>query len=367
MPFDFAEVGKRLETTIPVPELSIASIRNRAQTESAQHRARVLITSVIAALAILGSGTVLAAINYGGVRLWLSGNNAAVVIHSFTNIQDPTAGDLRRISANATFPVVFPASIPKGMHLRMLLVSPANHPNFIYLQYRNGRSGSAWGFPLFDSSHVNAGEVPPMPNGEKPISGPVTQWTIGRETIVTTEPGIVSHLAEIKDAMSRLTPAQSLAQTLPTLYRITVLGGLDSVADAAEKIAPAQGHSVLVDRGNLAQVATLAREHKPLLSIRTVTVDNLPTVAGKPDFAHQSSHFTKEIALSADGVYALAAVLSSKACGSGARMGGSFTCEMLINERPGRAYWIWVLPVNASKSPIKYVVDPATFRIRSRE
>lgn len=363
MPSDFAKVGKQLETTIPVPELPIASVRNRARTESAQYRARVLIMSVLAAIAILGSGTVLASIDYGGVRLWLSGNRAALVMRSFTSIHSPTADDLRRIAANATFPVVFPAGIPKGMHLDMLFISPAAHPNFMLLQYRNGRTGSTWGLLLFDSATVTTGEMPTLPNGEKPLSGPVSQWTVGRETIVTSDPFVRSHLVEIKDATSRLTPAQSLAQTLPTLYRITVLGGLDSLADAAEEIAPAQGRSVLVDRGNLAQIATLAREHKALFSIRTVTVDNLPTVGGKPDFAHQKSHVSKELALSADGVRALATVLSSNPCANAGRMGSGYTCEMLINELRGRAYWIWTLPLNSSTPPTKYIVDPTTFRM----
>ncbi len=362
MPSDFAEVGKRLETAIPVPEMSIAAIRYRSRAENARHRTSV-IACAVAAIAVLGSGTVLAAIKYGGVRVWLSGDKAAIVMRSFTGIGYPKADALRRVTTAATFPVVLPAGIPKGMHLAMLLISPADHPSFIYVQYRNGRTGSSWGFPLFDSSRVNIGEVPPMPNGEKPFFGPVSQWTIGRETIVTNDRGVISHLAEIKDAMLRLTPAQSLAQTLPRLYRISVLGGLDSIADAAETIAPAEGRSVLVDRGNLGEVATLARGHKALFSIRTTTVDNLPMVDGKPDFAHQSSHFSKELALSADGVHALAAVLASKACGSGGKMGSGFTCEMLINERSGRAYWVWMIPLNTSTPPTKYIVDSARFRV----
>ncbi len=364
MPSDFAALGKRIETAIPVPEMSIASIRNRSRAESARHRTSV-VAFAIAAIAVLGCGSVLAAMKYGGIRLWLSGDKAAVVVRSFTSIYDPKAADLRRVAATATFPVVFPAGLPKGMHLGMLLISPADHPSSIYVQYRHGKT-SSWNFLLFDSSSVNIGELPPMPNGEKPLFGPVVHWADGPETVIVSDRAFMSHLAEVEDAMSPLTPAQSLAQTLPMLYRITDLSGFDNIADAAEAIAPAEGRSVLVDRANLAEIAMLAREHKTVLSIRSNTVDNLSMVDGKPDFAHQSSHSTKEVAVSTDGVRALAAVLATGTCGSAGRMGGGFTCEMLINERSGRSYWIWAFPLKPSKTPTKYVVDSATFRIEQR-
>jgi hypothetical protein len=361
MPSNFAAVGKDLEDAIPVPELPLSSIRGHARDQNIRHRAQVLVACVVAAIVVFGSGSVLAAMKYGGVRLWLSGDKATLLIHSFTVINNPTADDLRRVTADATFPVVLPAGIPKGMHLTMLVISPADHPSFIDVQYRNDKTpDSAWEFPLFDSSSVNAGEIPPMPTGEKLRTGPVTQWTVGRETIATNNIGVLSRLSEVKDAMSRLTPAQSLAQTLPMLRRIAILGGLDSVAATAEAIAPADGRSVLVDRGNLVQIAALARERKPLLSTRSITVDNLPMAAGKADFAHATSHLNKEVVLSADGVRALAAVLAMETCGS---KGGAFTCELLVNERSGRPYLVWVLPINASTPPAKYIVDGATFHV----
>ena len=357
MPSDFAELGKRLEQAIFVPELSISSIRSRSRNKSRQHRSHVLIACALLVIGVLGSGTVLAAIKYRGVRLWLSGDKAAIVVRSFTSIPNPKAEDLRRLSAMATFPVVFPGAIPKRMHLGLIIFSPADRPSFIYVQYRNGKTGSSWGFPLFDSADVNADALPPLPDGEKPLFGSATEWTVGRETVVMPAGSIGPNLAEIKDAMLRLTPAQSLSQALPRLRRITVLGGVGSIADAAEAIAPAQGRSVLLDRGNLTQVATLAREHKALFSIKAITVENLPMIHGRPDFAHQSSHFNKELAVPAYGVRAVAILLASGACGSGGRMGSGFSCEMLVNQRSGGAYWIWTLPLNASTPPKKYVVS----------
>ncbi|MHB8462597.1 MAG: hypothetical protein ACYDA1_08125 [Vulcanimicrobiaceae bacterium] len=70
-----------------------------------------------------------------------------------------------------------------------------------------------------------------------------------------------------------------------------------------------------------------------------------------------------ETAVSANGVRAIAALLATRVCGSSGKMGSGFTCEILINERSGRAYEIWVLPLNATTPPTKYEVDPTTFHI----
>jgi hypothetical protein len=137
MPSNFAEVGKHLQTTIPVPELPVASIRNRLRDANARHRSRVLIACALAAITVLGSGTVLAAMMFGGVRIWLSGDKAAFAIHSFAMVQNPNADDLRRVTTDATFPVVLPVGIPKGMHMNSLFFSPVDHPSFIDVTYRN--------------------------------------------------------------------------------------------------------------------------------------------------------------------------------------------------------------------------------------
>lgn len=361
MPSNFADAGKRLETMIPVPELQISSIRNRSRERDTRHRSRILIACAIAAVALFGSGSVLAAM-YGGVRIWLSGDTGAAVLRSFTSVSDPSAVDLRRVTGDATFPVVLPVDMPVGMHVSLLLISPADHPTVILIQYRNAATGSSREVLLADSTVVRHGAVPTLPTGDVPQFVPVTQWSVGQETVIVHGGG------EIKAAMLRSTPAESLAQTLPRLYRITILGGLGTIADAADAAAPSEGRSVLLDRGNLSQVTDLARGRQPLhFPSRTRTIENLPYVSGKPDFAHQSSRSTKELVVSVGGVRALAAVLASKVCGSGGRMGSGFTCEMLLNERSGLAYRIWVFPLKSSAPPIRYVVDSATYRVvRSR-
>ncbi|MHB8441697.1 MAG: hypothetical protein ACYC8W_01820 [Candidatus Tyrphobacter sp.] len=350
-----------MQTAIPVPELPVASIRNRLRDANARHRSRVLIAYALATITVLGSGTVLAAMMFGGVRIWLSGDKAAFAMNSFAYVQNPSAADLRRVTSDATFPVVLPVGIPNGMHMNQLFFSPVGHPNFIEVRYRNAKTDARSGqFLLFDSSIVSHGEAPSLPNGEKLPVGQVTQWNVGQETVIVPGAG---QQAEMKAAMSRVTPAESLAQTLPRLYRITVLADQDRLADAAEAIAPSEGHSVLVDRAHLGEIAGLAQSHKPLMFARGTMFYSLPIVNGRPDFAHQKSRRITETALSAAGVRAIAAVLASHACGTPGSRESDFTCEMLVNERSGRAFWIWVFPLNASIPPAKYVVDSTTFHV----
>uniref|UniRef100_E6Q3D0 Uncharacterized protein n=1 Tax=mine drainage metagenome TaxID=410659 RepID=E6Q3D0_9ZZZZ len=347
-----------------VPELPVASIRTRLRDAHTRHRSHVLIACALATIAVLGSGTLLAAMMFGGVRVWLSGDRAAVDMTSFALILNPNADDLRRVTTDATFPVVLPVGIPKGMHMNTLIFSPADHPNFIEVMYRNSQTDARSGqFLLLDSSTLNHGEAPTLPNGESLPAGKVTHWSVGRESVIVLGAG---QYAAMKSAMSGITPAESLARTLPMLYRITLLAEQDKRADEAEAIAPAEGQSVLLDRGHLGDIARLARSNKPVVYTRETVFEPHPSVAGKPDFAHAKRHFITTTAVSAGGVRAIAAVLASGACGSTGTTRSSLTCQILINERSGRAYWIWVLPLNTSSAPTKYVVDSTTFRVLQR-
>jgi hypothetical protein len=360
MPSNFAEVGKQLQTAIPVPKLPAASIRSRLRDTNARHRSHVLIACALAAITVIGSGAVLAT-TFGGVRIWLSGDKAALALRSFAMVQNPNAEDLRRATADATFPVVLPVGIPKGMHMNLLLFSPADHPNFIEVTYRDSKTDARSGqFLLFDSSTVNHGEAPTPPNGENLQVAQVTHWNVGQETVIVLG---ARQQVEMKAAMQSVTPAESLAQTLPLLYRVNVLGVQDRLADAAEAIAPSEGRSVLIPRDGLSLIASLTQSHKSLVFTRGTMFDTFPSVAGKVDFAHARRHRTIETAVSADGVRAVAAVLASNVCGGGGKTASGFTCEMLINERSGRAYWIWVLPLNPSTPPTKYKVDRRTFHV----
>ena len=155
MPPDFAEAGRRFEAAIAVPELPIASIRDRSRKRRAQRRSHLVVACTLAALALLASGSVLAA-RTSGMRIWLSGNHATGTITSFASITNPTPEDLRRIVGDATFPVVLPLGMPPGLHLKLLVFSPTDHPNVVMVQYEN-KTGGTWNWILADSSVVEHG------------------------------------------------------------------------------------------------------------------------------------------------------------------------------------------------------------------
>jgi len=358
MPSDFADAGRRFEAALRIPELPITSIRNRSRAKRARHHWHLVIACALALLVMVGSGAVLAA-KLSGIRIWLSGNNATVAFHSLATIVNPTAEDLRRVIADATFTVVLPVGLPTGVHLNRLIFSPADHPNVITLQYGNGKGASGWGFVLVDSSTVERGAIPPLAK-----IATVKQWSVGGETVIMANSNQFASQATIEAAMLRATPPESFAQTLPTLYRITLLNDYSDsfrLADIPNTIAPVDGRSVLIDREHLALIPGLAQERKPLFFVRMETIDNIPTVPtgkGYVDLGNASHHADKVLAVSVDGVRAIAAVLATNTCGSAPK----FTCEILFNERSGHAYRIWALPLRSPASPVKYAVDPTTLQ-----
>ena len=361
MPSDFADAGKRFKDALYVPELPMNSIRDRSRAKRITHRSQLIIACALALLAIVGSGAVLAA-KMSGIRIWLSGNKAAVALHSLATIVNPKPEDLRRIMADATFPVVLPVGLPTGLHTDRIIFSPADHPNVIDLGYRDGKTTSGWEFVLADSSTLETGAIPPLMDGGKPPIATVRQWTVGGETVIMVRPSQFTDQPEIEAAMSRATPSQSLAQTLPALYRITMLDYFSDsfrLEDVADTIAPADGRTVLLGAGSLGQVATLVRERKPMLAMRMRIFDNIPTVSGKPDLGNATGHIDRAVAVRVDGVRAIAAVLALGECGSAPK----FTCEILFNERNGHEYRIWALPLRSPTMPVKYVVDAKTLHV----
>ena len=61
MPSDFADAGRRFEAAIRVPEVPIASIRNRSKAKRTRHRLHLIVGCALAALLAVGSGAVIAA------------------------------------------------------------------------------------------------------------------------------------------------------------------------------------------------------------------------------------------------------------------------------------------------------------------
>jgi hypothetical protein len=359
MPSDFAKVGKTLESAISVPDLPIESIRRGARAARVRHQWRVLVACVLAAIVALGSGTVLAAKAFQ-FRIWLYGNRAAgTPLRSFTIYLGPDETTLRHVISSATFPVVLPMALPSGARVLRLVTAPADHPSVILIMYHTYGSRDL-GYTLIDSSLVQNGAPPPLPDV---VSAPIARmhfWRVGSEMVLSQDPLQWPQDDTIKAAMLRATPAASLAHTISRLYRITSLGGFLGVANIADAIAPADGRSALIDRGHLDELPALVRSEKPLFVMQSTMVDDIPTIRGRQDLGHASFHpGPKKLAVSARGLRAVAAVLKTNACGNAP----TFTCEMLINERSGMPYRVWVLPIRSPKAAKKYVVDAQNYHV----
>lgn len=357
MPSDFVESGKRLETSIRVTDVPLSRIRERARRAHVSQRLKLLIGSA-ATVAVLGSGTVFAAM-HGGVKMWLSGDRAAISMHSFT-VSQVDASTLRHVAQTAAFPVVLPVGIPRQWRLMQVAYAPSDHPNFIDAMYRDSKTASLKQVVMVESSTVVNGLPPALPNGEAIPSGNVIHWNVGEETVILVGGGSKD---AIEAAMASTTPEASLSQNLARLPRVRSLGGEFDVFVAAEALSPADGTSTLVDRGHLADIANLARSHSALTYRVSNIFEDLPSVNGRADFSRAKVRAENAVAVSPGGVRALAAVLDAGACGRGGRMGSAFTCETLINERSGRPYWVWAIPIHSSASPTKYRVDRSTYEV----
>jgi hypothetical protein len=318
-----------------------------------------LTATACAALAFVtvGAGAVGAKL-YGGVQLWLSGNKAAVVVHSFSMIDSPSAAEVRAVTANATFPAIYPVGLPAGTHLIRISFTPADRPNAIFVEYRNPRARFNAGFALFDSTAINAGEVSMPVADARHRFGEVYQWRTGSETVVIPKDALsASYAGSIEAAMNASSTAESLSANTAILWSIRRLGGSFDLADVAERLAPAT-RGVLVDRGNLRLVPGLARAGKPLLGSRVLSLTNIPEANGGPDYAHATYTSTKDIAVPSDGVRAIASVM--RAAGESGRR--SDCCEILYTPPSEGAYAIWTIPMSG-KPVRRYVVSARSFTV----
>lgn len=358
MPSDFAKVGKTLEDTLSVPKLPIDSIRSAARTQRERHQWRVVIASALAAIVMLGSGTVLAARVFG-FRMWLSGDEIANTrLRSFTTYLAPDEATLRHVVSSATFPVVLPVGLPEDARVLRLVVAPADHPSVIMIQYQKHGYRQ---YTLIDSSLVQNGKPPQIAGLASAPASQAHYWRAGREVVISENPSQWSQDSKVRAAMLSATPERSLTENLSRLYRIiSVVGfglGVENVADA---IAPSTGRNALVGPEKLSELPALISAHKGMLVSESTRIDHIPVVHGHEDLGHASIHpGPQKLAVSAGGVRAVAAVLATNACGAAPK----FTCEILINERSGMPYRIWALPIRSPETPETYVVDPERFRV----
>jgi hypothetical protein len=358
MPSDFSAMGKAARERISVPAAPMESILSRSHAAEARDRARSLIVGAVLALAVMGIAAGYAKKIYDGVHVWLFGGKAAVTVRSLVLVNEPQAADLRTAVSKATFRVILPVGFPKGTRMTRIAFAPADHPNSLTIWYRSGHPNRLATFTLLDASAITRDETLPAGVRVGNLHG-YYLWHVGDETIFG------GNARRVKDATSRVTAAQSLTQAEGMLAKITILGGSYDVADVAEGIAPRSGLSVLVDRGHLnliwaLGIASLAKQHRPMLDSRTVYLSDIPLVNGQPDYNKATLAWTKTIAISARGVQAIDAVL--KATGEEAKP-YACDCEILFNQPNAHEYWIWKILIPAPHRVTKYVVDSRTFAV----
>lgn len=357
---DFSTAAKSARGAIAVPALSMEVIRGRSRSVGIRERVRKLAACGALAVGLLG-GAVAAKV-YGGVEFWLSGGKAALVLHSFAMIGTPTAADLRRITADATFPVTFPVGMPAGTRLIRVAYAPIDRPNFIWVQYRNPRANFNMGFCLLDSSAVLGGQLPTLPGGAPAGAADAYQWPAGSETVVLfKDPTASRYASEMEAAMQRTSPAQSLAENEAILWTVRFLGGRFELPDIAQRYGPLSG-GVLVSRVNLGMVPGLARAHAPMIAGHVLSFTNIPYIGRVPDYNHASIRWSREMAIPPGGVRAIAAMMPA------AGLIGRWTkycCEVLWAPASQGAYAIWTIPFSGSGPVNEYLIDAKTFAVRS--
>lgn len=350
MPSDFSATGRSARELIPVPELSMESIRNRSHSATRRGRLRTLILCGAICLSVLITGTGLAAKIYDGVSAWVSGGKAAINVPSAVMVFRPTASDVRNAIANASFPVVFPTAIPAGTRVSEIAFAPAGHTSFVYVYFENERARFNADFLLVDSAVVNANDVP-LSRSLASRFHEVSRWRVGRETVLVPKGHISSRdLDRIKLGMMKASPAASLRLTNTMLWKTAALSATtDKLGDVAERYAKSNGRTVLFNPNNW-QISKLVKERKPMLDTRILYL-----TSGMPNYAKAPPQLKNIIAVSPDGVRAIDAVLRSTHTGS------DCGCEILFNQHGKTAYWIWKIPLSSSAVVRKYSVDAKTF------
>lgn len=333
MPADFSTAAKAARLQITVPPVDIEAIRGRSAASSARARMRRLAFALTASLGVIGGAIAFANIG-GGVHLWLTGNGVRAVVESFTTVRDPRAADVKRIASHATFPVVFPVNVPGSARSWWIAYSPADKPDMITIQYRDALGKPYLGVTLVDNAKIrrDIGLMPAGPAQAK--TGKAVHWQIGGETVIAQSSRMSqSDIAGIKAAMQNESASRSQAAFEASLPKIVIEQVQPRVAQAAERIAP-PGSNVLLGKWDIHQIPTLAAKGKALRDGRTVNITNIPQLHGEPDYRHATLQWPKAIAIQADGVRAVAAVLRSE------KLGPNCDCAILVHQNGG-AYAVW--------------------------
>jgi hypothetical protein len=344
---DFSTAGRAARDTISVPKLPYDAIRRRSA--KADFRARSQLLAVCFAVALVGLSTAsgVAQKTLAGVRIWLSGGQAAVAVTSFETIREPLPADIQRVIDSASFAPVLPTRFPPGTHVWMLMYSPPSRPNTISLQYRNDRTGNQRGLTVVATAAIEEGSAPTTA-----VSGTTYSWRVGDETVlIPREHMNDGQIDALKTDLSSARP-----RTIPKvlLRTVTILGAPSPVAEAVQAYAgPA---SVLIGSQFVAKIPALARANQPLPDSRIVTLTNIPSKDGAPDYKNATLHWSSRTAVPSDGIKAVDAVLraSMRHC----------ACAVLYSDETGGPYKVALVASSPPYAAVRYSVSKKTFSVR---
>ena len=362
MDFDFAAMAKRARAQVSAPDVPMNLIVARSRDARSRGRVRAIVLSGALSLATIGTAAAFGTSIYEGVRLWISGNRAAVVINSFAMVNDPTANDLRSAVAHATFPVVLPIGLPAGTRIVRIWYAPAARPNILGLDYQDAQTKLRSGIALFDSSAINSRDTV-LPTGSlRPPFQESYHWQLGRETVLVLKRTIsLPDVERIKAATMTVGPTASLAVTERMLSKATILGLAPSLPQIAARYASSSGHSVVVGPQMLRSIPDLAKRGDPMLDTRTVYFSNIPSLHGEPDYSRATLRWPRVIAISAAGVRAIDAVFRSTGAGN------NCNCAVLFNESNAKTDRVWEISEFSVTALKKYSIDTRTLAVTRLE
>jgi hypothetical protein len=327
---------------IPVPDLPIGAMRDRARITSMRDRLRTFAAGAAICFVALGAGA--GGKIYQRAYVWFSKGQTSTLRHSFVEVREPTVADVRDIVRRAAFTVVFPAGIPSGTRLTSLLYYPHDHPNFVQVQYSNEIRGLDFGVSLYGAGAINADS--PVPASEV-YKEDVYRWQTDAEYIVIPKAQIPAReAARIEAATVKASPTTTLLATEKMLRTIEDLSGDPKIADIAEHYAPTSGTSVLLGPVQLRLIPKLARTDSPMFYSRRTEFG--------PDM-RATATLNKEAVLSAGAVKGIDAVL---------HRGKARDSFVLFNERAAGDYLVWVIRQNGPPSSVRrYSVDKNTLLV----
>lgn len=353
MSCDFAAEAKRARAQLSIPDVPLQQILMQSAQARKQNKLRTLVLSAAISLATVGTAAAFGNTIYSGVRLWLSGNNTAVTIQSFAITHEPTAADLKAVIGRASFPVILPAGLPKGTHLRSLKYAPAERPDVIFVDYRNDRTKFHTGFALFAPDAVKNAATLPAASTLR-ASGGIYSWKTGQETVVVLKRAISRNgAAAVQAAMAHASPQSSLAQTQPMLSRALILGLAKSLPDIAQRYAHQSGQTAVLGPRLVQSIHKLAAAGRPLRDPRTAYLTKIPFKHGLPDYAKATVQWPFVVAVPLSGVRAIDAVLarSGRPCSQ---------CAVVLNRQNALNFSVWVVAPNAPYPEKRYSVNVKT-------